>query len=159
MAQAIILTMLDEPVGGIRAMASSGRPVVAQPNESAPPCQRHGVASRRLLVPPVSIQDSSGFASLWAASLGRGSAAAGAHPPDSAIQVEFAGLGLGDHAVEVATRRGGDVSSGLRRHDGDSDRCLFASHGTARLTPEVLVDAQIVAQPVGGIDDVGPARD
>ena len=42
--------------------------------------------------------------------------------------------------------------------DGERNGRLFAAHGQAGFAPERLRDAEIVAQPVGRLDDLGPAR-
>ena len=81
-----------------------------------------------------------------------------AQGPHRAFEVQLAGVGLGDHAVEVAARRGPEMLLLLGRDDRQRDRGQLAAHGEAGVAPEGFRDAEVVPQPVGGIDDVRPGR-
>jgi hypothetical protein len=69
--------------------------------------------------------------------------------------VQLAVLGATDHSPEVAPRRaygfalGGDHS--------DCCCCLVASHSLAGVDPGRSADAKLLAEPVGSLDEVGPA--
>ena len=81
-----------------------------------------------------------------------------AQRPHRALEVQLAGLGLGDHAVEVAARRGPEMLRLLGRDDRQRDRGQIPAHGEAGVAPQGFRDAEVVPQPVGGIDDLRPGR-
>ena len=69
----------------------------------------------------------------------------------------IAGGGLGDHAVEVAARRGPEMIRLLGRDDGKSHSGQFAAHGDAGVSPEGFRHPEIVAEPVGRVASVTDA--
>jgi hypothetical protein len=46
----------------------------------------------------------------------------------------------------------------FRRHDRERDGCRLTAHRYAGLAPKRFRYAEVVAQPVGGVDDVGSGR-
>src|SRR5208283_5759836 len=78
--------------------------------------------------------------------------------PNRPRQIELTGLRLRHHAVEIAARRRAEMLRRLGRDDGDRNRRLLAAHGLTCVAPEGFRDAELAAQPVGGIDDLRPGR-
>ena len=76
--------------------------------------------------------------------------------PYRAFEAQFAGLGFGHHAVEVAAGRGQEMLRLFGRDDRQRHRRQFAAHGQASVAPQRFRYPEIVPQPVGGIDDVRP---
>jgi len=65
---------------------------------------------------------------------------------------------LGDHAVEVAARRGPEMLRRLGRDDRQRHRRQLAAHGETGVAPQRFRDAEVVPQPVGGVNQVRPGR-
>ncbi len=75
--------------------------------------------------------------------------------PQAVAQVELAVLGAAGHSPEVAARRADGLAFG-----GDHRDCsgrLVASHGLAGIDPRRSADAELLAESVGGFDEIGPA--
>ena len=75
--------------------------------------------------------------------------------PEAVAQVELAVLGAADHSPEVASRRADGLAFGGDHRDRGGG--LVASHRLAGVDPGRSADAELLAEPVGGLDEVGPA--
>ena len=78
--------------------------------------------------------------------------------PNGAVEVQFLGFVLGDHAAKIAARRAPEMFRLFGRDNGERHRGPIPVHGAARLAPEGVGDTKIAAQIIGGIEDVGPGR-
>src|SRR5512132_3375220 len=75
--------------------------------------------------------------------------------PEAVAQVELAVPGAVGHSPEVAARRADGLAfSGDHR---DRSSRLVASHRLAGIDPRRSADAELLAEAVGGFDEVGPA--
>src|SRR5512132_4351356 len=74
--------------------------------------------------------------------------------PQAVAQVQLAVLGAADHAPEVASRRAAGLAFGSDHRDRSGR--LVASHRLASVDPGRSTDAELLAKPVGGFDDVSP---
>ena len=78
-----------------------------------------------------------------------------AQAPDRLIKMEVAISVFPHHAAEVAAGIF-DMAGLFRGHEGNGNGGALAAHGHARFVPEGFGDAEIDAQPIGGIDDIRP---
>jgi hypothetical protein len=75
--------------------------------------------------------------------------------PEAIAQVEFAVPGAAGHSPEVASRRVDGFAFGSNQRDGY--RRLVAPHGLAGIDPSGSANAELLAQPVGSVDEISPA--
>src|SRR5512132_2413555 len=75
--------------------------------------------------------------------------------PKSGAQVQLAVLGAADHSPEIASRRADGLAFGGDYRDRGGG--LVASQHLAGVDPGRSTDAELLAQPIGGFDDVCPA--